>query len=179
VVRAPPSAYARAVQSTLILVDRFHAADTTAAGTRLSLPARVGGRLGRLVVSVERFEAAPVLLRNRCVRLLDADEFARVRDAIGAALSDSIRRQDLAALIGMSVSSFSRAFRASAGTTFVDYVLQARLETAKDLMRTTHSSLCEIAIASGFGNQSNFSRRFARAVGVTPFRWRAMYRHDV
>ncbi len=164
------------MESSLILVDEFYVADTASAGTRLTLAARVDGRLGRLVVSVECFEASPLPAPSRRVRLLDADELARVRDAVAARLSDSVRRQDLAAMIGLSVSAFSRAFHASAGTTFAEYLLQRRLAAAKALMQTTQRSLGDIAIASGFGDQSNFSRRFVRAIGVTPSIWRARYR---
>jgi AraC family transcriptional regulator len=39
-------------------------------------------------------------------------------------------------------------------------------------MTETDLPLCEIAVASGFGNESHFSRSFSRIVGQTPFKWR-------
>jgi transcriptional regulator GlxA family with amidase domain len=145
--------------SSLILVEHVYAADATTGGTRLSLPARVDGRFGRLVVSIESFEELPRPVHARRVRTLEPPELARVREAIVERLAENVRRAEVAALIGMSVSDFSRVFHASAGMTFAAYLLQVRLDAAKRLMRSPRRSLYDIAVASGFGDQSNFSRR--------------------
>jgi transcriptional regulator GlxA family with amidase domain len=163
------------MHTSLIVVDRFCAADAASAGTHLSLSARVDGRLGRLVVSIERFDETPQPANRRRVRTLRPEQLARVRAAISERLAERVRRADVAALIGMSVCDFSRVFHASAGMTFANYLLHVRLDAAKTLMATTHRSLSDVASASGFGDQSQFSRRFARTVGMTPSAWRTLY----
>jgi transcriptional regulator GlxA family with amidase domain len=166
------------MRSSPILGEPSYAADAVTAGTRLSVPARVDGRFGRLIVSVESFEEMPQPGNGRRIRMLEPVELARACEAIAERLPDGVRRADIAALLGMSVSDFSRMFHASSGMTFAAYLLRVRLDAAKALMRSTRRSLCEVAVASGFGDQANFSRRFARAVGMTPSMWRALDRRS-
>jgi transcriptional regulator GlxA family with amidase domain len=87
-------------------------------------------------------------------------------------LGRSIRIQDLAGLAGLSIGHFSRRFRSSFGVAPRQYVLRRRLEHAKTLLRQTGSPLCQIALASGFCDQSHMSRTFHAFVGSTPTRWR-------
>ena len=87
-------------------------------------------------------------------------------------LCRSIRNRDLARLVGLSTSQFSRRFRSSFGLAPRGYVIRSRLEHAKTLMRQTRSPLCQIALASGFADQSHLCRTFHALVGATPTRWR-------
>ncbi len=87
-------------------------------------------------------------------------------------LGRSIRTGDLAGLAGLGVGQFSRRFRGSFGVAPREYVIRSRLEHAKTLMRQTRSPLCQIALASGFSDQSHMSRTFQALVGSTPTRWR-------
>lgn len=50
------------------------------------------------------------------------------------------------------------------------FTLQLRIETAMRLMTDTDFQLSEVALSSGFGDQSTFSRSFVRFTGVTPFK---------
>ena len=45
-------------------------------------------------------------------------------------------------------------------------------------MIETDKSLCDIALVSGFGDQSNFSRLFLRSHGITPTKWRQIKRQS-
>lgn len=53
-----------------------------------------------------------------------------------------------------------------------EYLHQVRLAHAKELLRTTHVSLSEIADACGFESQSYFTYVFRMQTGQTPFRYR-------
>jgi len=46
------------------------------------------------------------------------------------------------------------------------------VELAKNLMRDRESSLSEIALRSGFADQSHFTRVFVQRAGVSPGAWR-------
>ena len=87
-------------------------------------------------------------------------------------LGRSIQIRDLAGLTGLSVGHFSRRFRGSFGLTPRAYLIRRRLEYAKTLLIQTPSHLCQIALASGFSDQSHMSRTFQAIVGSTPTRWR-------
>lgn len=87
-------------------------------------------------------------------------------------LGRPIRTLELASLVGLSVSQFSRRFRGSFGLPAHAYMIRARLDHAKALMRQSGAPLCEIALESGFCDQAHMSRLFHAFVGDTPRRWR-------
>gem|GEM_PF-4907964 len=157
----------------------FHEAiDRTAlTGLEIALPAQIDGRPGKLLVSVQCFEEeAPVPASSRRTRKLARRDAERACASIKAEIHGGVRLTSVAASIGLSASHFSRAFQATMGIPFSTYVLRERIDTAKRLMLETDETLCEVALSSGFGDQSNFSRAFVRAVGLTPFKWRQLQR---
>ena len=83
-----------------------------------------------------------------------------------------IRTPELASLVGLSVSQFSRRFRGSFGFPPREYMIRIRLDRAKTLMRQSRAPLSEIALDSGFCDQAHMSRLFHALVGDTPRRWR-------
>lgn len=72
----------------------------------------------------------------------------------------------------MSKSYFMRLFRQHMGTTPYNYLLCWRISQAKELLLTTDRPVGEIAAAVGFGNESNFSTRFAAMTGQSPLQYR-------
>lgn len=100
----------------------------------------------------------------------------RVRDYIETHLDDSISLQDLASTAGLSISHFTRAFKQSEGMTPHRYLLHRRVRRALGLLAETTLALSEVAMASGFADQSHFCRQFRRFVGATPSRYRWLTR---
>jgi len=88
-------------------------------------------------------------------------------------LSQSIELAELAGIAGLSVFHFARQFKQSAGVTPHSFVVQKRVERAREMLGRTDLSLSEIAIATGFSDQSHFARHFRQMLGTTPgqFRW--------
>jgi AraC family transcriptional regulator len=83
-----------------------------------------------------------------------------------------IRLSKIAAECGLSVSHFARSFKISFGISAHQWLLQRRIEHAKELMKGTRMSLMEIAIHTGFHDQAEFTRVFQQLVRVSPGRWR-------
>lgn len=99
-------------------------------------------------------------------------QLRRVHAEIDAHVSKSISNRQLADCVRLSHFHFARAFRQSTGISPQQYVLRRRIEHAVHLMLSTRATLCEIAVDSGFADQSHFSRRFAEAFGTAPRAWR-------
>jgi AraC-like DNA-binding protein len=87
-------------------------------------------------------------------------------------LGTSLRIEEVANLVNLSASYFSRAFKASVGVCYSEFVAQARLTLAKRLLLTTKLPIAEITLTCGFSDQPHFTRVFGRAVGMPPYTWR-------
>jgi len=96
----------------------------------------------------------------------------RVREYITAHLERNISVEALAAIVGLSMFHFARAFKQSEGVTPHRFLLQCRVRRAQELLAGTDLPLSEIALAAGFSDQSHCARRFREFVGITPSRYR-------
>src|SRR5215813_7727812 len=97
----------------------------------------------------------------------------RVCDYIEGHLDEKICLDGLATLAGLSTDHFARAFHQSVGTPPHKYLLARRLEHVEHMLRATQAPLSEIALATGFSDQSHLARHFRRWAGMTPrqVRW--------
>ena len=90
-----------------------------------------------------------------------------------------LTQSEVAEIVGMSPSSFSRFFRRSTGRSFVQYLGDLRISRACELLRDSDLSVLEISLTSGFNNLSNFNRRFQQRQGITPRAFRTRYRESL
>ena len=75
---------------------------------------------------------------------------------------------------GLSVRHLARAFRQSTGVPPHRWLLDRRVERAKELLPNSKLSLSDVALACGFGDQSHFTRTFTAAVRLSPGVWRRL-----
>jgi AraC family transcriptional regulator len=96
----------------------------------------------------------------------------RAMEILSAKLDGTVPLKEVARQCNLSVSHFSRAFRHTVGAAPHTWLLNRRVEVAKGKLRDSQLSLAEVAIGSGFFDQSHFTRVFTRIVGVSPGAWR-------
>lgn len=80
--------------------------------------------------------------------------------------------EELAALAGMSASHFSRIFRASFGTSPIDWLRRERINQAKRRLGDTADPVQWIAQAVGYRDRFFFSKDFKKLTGFTPTEFR-------
>jgi AraC-like DNA-binding protein len=97
----------------------------------------------------------------------DPQPMNRVCEYLTAHLSDTISLDDLAAFAQMPPFRLLRTFRAQFGLPPHAYQNQLRLYRAKRLLSQGHP-IAQVAIDTGFTDQSHLNRHFKRIFGVTP-----------
>jgi AraC family transcriptional regulator len=96
----------------------------------------------------------------------------RVLEFISEQETEDIPLAQLAEIAGMSPHYFCELFRQSLGVSPHQYLLQRRIARAKVLLQDSDLSVLEVSIATGFQDQSHFTKVFRRLVGVTPRHYR-------
>ncbi|MBW4613017.1 MAG: AraC family transcriptional regulator [Desmonostoc vinosum HA7617-LM4] len=91
-----------------------------------------------------------------------------VLDYIHSYLDQPLHLAELAAVAGLSQYHFCRLFKQSIGIAPYQYVLQQRMEKAKELLRQRKHKIAEISLLVGCTDQSRFARQFKKHFGVTP-----------
>jgi AraC family transcriptional regulator len=97
----------------------------------------------------------------------------RVLEYIRANIGQDLRLSALAEIANMSPHYFSELFKQSTGLSPHRYVLQAKIERAKEHLRDLRVNVFEASVLTGFADQSYFTKVFRRVVGVTPTEFRA------
>jgi AraC family transcriptional regulator len=120
---------------------------------------------------IDQYGNAPapsVKKSQRLSRLLET----RAKDMLLAKTQGNVSLEEIASACNLSRSYFIRAFRETTGRTPHQWLLERRVERARELLRHSDSSLSEIAIACGFSDQSHFTRTFSQMLGTPPGSWR-------
>lgn len=91
----------------------------------------------------------------------------RIQEYLRANLQRNVRLSELSALTGLSRAHVIRSFRRVVGMPPYEWLLQARIEEARRLLKEGHA-ISELAMEFGFADQSHFHRRFKSVTGMTP-----------
>jgi AraC-like DNA-binding protein len=107
---------------------------------------------------------------------LPARMLKSIEEYIEVHLEKDLSVEELASHLGISPSYFARSFRSSVGLAPHAYVMRRRLLRAQELLANTELPLIDIALATGFADQSHFSRRFHQMTGIPPRAFRRQHR---
>jgi AraC family transcriptional regulator len=136
-----------------------------------------GGMGSHLLVDSLKTALAVHLLRKYCVTCpklssytdgLPQAKLALVIDYINTHLHEDLRLATIATVAQSSPYHFLRLFKQRMGVTPHQYILQCRIERAEQLLQHSQLSIAEIAIQTGFCDQSHLTRSFKRLMGITP-----------
>jgi AraC family transcriptional regulator len=150
----------------------------------LKLEIQTGCLSGRLYGELLGTALAARLVQNYAVSKpfefkangLSQSQLQRVIDYIKANLTQDLSILDLATLTSMSESHFSRSFKRSVGIAPYQYLMQQRVEQAKQLLEKqslakppgTRIAISTIALDCGFANQTHLTKVFRQMTGMTP-----------
>lgn len=99
---------------------------------------------------------------------LSATQARRLQEYVDANLAGAISLEQLARVAGVGVCALSRLLRSSWGTTAHRYVVDRRVERARELLRLGDLPLKAVAAATGFSDQAHMTRTLRSRLGRTP-----------
>jgi AraC family transcriptional regulator len=95
-------------------------------------------------------------------------QFAAVRAVMEERLADPVSLAELASIAGLSVSQFSRQFKARTGLAPHRFLLGLRVDQACRLLRTDCTPIADIAVRCGFSHQEHLTRVMRAHLDTTP-----------
>ncbi|KAA1259401.1 Regulatory protein SoxS [Rubripirellula obstinata] len=99
-------------------------------------------------------------------RLVNAIEFAK------ESLATPISVMEMAEVAGLSRFQLDRRMRIAFGLNTGQWLLKQRIDRACELLHTTDKSIIDVALSTGYADQSAFTRQFGRATGMSPSQYR-------
>lgn len=106
-------------------------------------------------------------------RKANYEKFAALLHDIDEHYGEDITLEQAAESVGFSKYHFTRLFKEYTGTTFLDYLMNKRIQAAQKLL-STDESITSIAFRTGFNNLTSFNRSFKKYTGLSPSRYRLM-----
>ncbi|MGW3493593.1 helix-turn-helix domain-containing protein [Streptomyces sp. NPDC001020] len=91
-------------------------------------------------------------------------------------LHEPITLGQMAAQEAMSVGHFNRRFREEAGTTPMNWLLQQRVERARELLEESDLPVEKVAERAGLGTAANLRQHFQAVLGTSPSAYRSTFR---
>lgn len=130
-------------------------------------------QLGSMVAAqlVRRHEAgrtAPGPADDRPASGLGDRQLAAVRAVMEERLAEPVPLAELASVAGLSVSQFSRRFKARTGLAPHRFLLGLRVDQAVRLLRTDGVSIADVAVRCGFSHQEHLTRVMRAHLDTTP-----------
>ena len=92
----------------------------------------------------------------------------RVLEYIDEHYRNDISQQQVADLVNMSTTGFSRYFTKCMGVGFAGYIMQKRIQFAIHLLKTSDKTVLEIALECGFNNTASFYKAFKKITNLNP-----------
>ncbi|BFM07474.1 GlxA family transcriptional regulator [Halioxenophilus aromaticivorans] len=87
-----------------------------------------------------------------------------------------VRFSEVADRFDMSVRSFNRRFKSATNKSPLQYLQEIRIQTAKDLLKTSNLTISEIAFKVGYSDMGHFTMLFKKLLATTPSEYRTTVR---
>ena len=125
-----------------------------------------------LCVELVRLDPASGPARALLPDRLSHAQLGRALDAMEAGMRRDVGMDEIAGAAGVAPARFTTAFRASMGVAPHEHLLARRLACAQRRLRTSGSTVDEIARLCGFATPAQLRSAFARELGTTPTKYR-------
>lgn len=98
-----------------------------------------------------------------------------IKDFIKDHLQNEIHREEIAKHVYLSPSYLSRIFKLETGMPLSKYIVEKRIEIAKEMLAFGSETISEVAMKVGYNNFSYFAKSFKKQEGISPQEYRKRY----
>lgn len=138
--------------------------ETDAAGSRLYAETMANAIAVHLL---KHYTSQKAVVRDD-LRGMPRAKLKQVTDYINEYLNQDLSLNELAAMVQMSPTYFGTLFKQSTGLAPHQYIVHQRVNRAKTMLLNSNLPIAEIAIETGFSDQSHLTRHMHRLLGVRP-----------
>lgn len=136
-------------------------------GSRLMLETLISQVVIHLLRYYTRTPALIKPLETEAVEVLQA-RLRPVIEYVQTHYSEGLSLKRLADLLYLTPSHFSRLFKQAFGLSPYQFVIQQRVNAARNLLQDPSLTLTEIALEVGFADHSHLTRHYKRLTGSSP-----------
>jgi len=105
------------------------------------------------------------------VDLSSTEKIAPALEYIAKNYTKSITNETLASLTGMSCVYFRKLFTEIMGESPIAYAHALRIKKARQMLKSDHGTISDIAYSLGYSNIFDFSRDFKKHTGIPPSKY--------
>ncbi|SED66121.1 Transcriptional regulator GlxA family, contains an amidase domain and an AraC-type DNA-binding HTH domain [Streptomyces sp. 2224.1] len=145
---------------------------------RRDLGAEVANRIARGLVAAPHRDGGQAQYVPAPVAVAGEASLSGTRGWALHRLGEPLTLRVLARHAGLSQRTFMRRFTEETGTTPLQWVLNARLGRARELLETTDLSVDQVARDCGLGTAANLRLHFRRTLDTTPTAYRRTFTHS-
>lgn len=126
-----------------------------------------------LIFDILRLSASDYTNKSNDTKSLK--KIKKVIEYIHSNYSSSLKIQSIAKEFGFSPSHLGRLFKKYTGQSIYNFILQHRIQLAKEFLVTSDLDVNEVGDKVGFNDAYHFSKIFKNKTGTTPFQYRKTY----
>lgn len=115
---------------------------------------------------------------ENCMKRIETENAKPIRQAkqyIEEHYGEKIILEDIAGIVNLNPVYFSVLFKKETGMNFSAYLVNVRMERAKELIRNSNETIAAIADEVGYKDARHFSQIFTKTVGIKPALYRKIY----
>lgn len=102
----------------------------------------------------------------------EKDNIARSIEFIRVNFDKDFSLKDVSGVANLSPYHFIRVFKSQTGKTPYEFLMDFKIEKARELLTAGRLTITEVCYQCGFNNRSHFAAAFKRRVGITPTSYR-------
>lgn len=140
---------------------------------------RIANQVARRLVMAPHRNGGQAQFIERPLQPRADDRLATVIAQIGERIHEPFTIEAMARAAAMSPRTFMRRFRDATGRSPAEWLIDARIERARELLESTELGIDTIAERCGFGAGATLRHHFRRKVSLSPLAYRARFSQDI